>query len=866
MYQASYYCHKTYKTYIRDDETGWSEYRYSPQVYKRVNKPNEDTLPVLTGGYAIPVNKFEKGDPQYLEQDLNKEIALLRDLYYQEDDKIPSWHNYVYLDIEIEMGGKLTIEYIKEAPMPLTSIALIDVSTKTKICFIVDKSGEIEEIKEEGKLIIPCKSEKDLANKFLDKWEELDPTIIIGWNSEYFDIPYLFFRLQRIVGDAVYRLSPLGKINIQDYNPKVLAVRIGGINHLDYMLLHKKYITKQEPSYKLGDIGLKYADLGKIEYEGNLNTLFKRDKAEFINYNLRDVEIIEKLEENLKFIELTILISHICNTPYDQIHYNTVLGEGAILKHLKREGIVSPNKPTTTNPHRKGMEETYAGGYLLDPIPGLYYDVIDLDFTSLYPSIIKSLNIGIETLVGRIQVNNTYEQNHSLEKLKERDPNEKVIIQKLNKETYKLSSSEVKLGKLINIIEESNYTIAASGAIFNTDEQSVAAKILEGWFEKREYYRGLKKKAGNNKEWDKFKLYDLFQQAFKILQNAMYGTFAKNMWRYTDGYMICSCAITNSGQRLTQTTIDYVNNELNKETNLDKKYIIISDTDSLFIELKDVLKHKFGEIQDIEEKNKKILEIANEIQTKSNANLDLICVDLFNIPKNKYFQLKQEVIATTILTTGKRRYGMFITNKEGVAIPSDHKDALDLKGLEIMKSNMNPIFKTFGTDFIKSILFNTPKQELDNKIIQFYKQLKTLDPKILGKPTGVSYIEKCIKRKPSSGEIFSEFNLNTKQNSKAAIIYNDLLKFKKLDKKYESIIEGDKVFIINLIKNPFHIDVIGFPNAKVPDEIMNFINQYIDRDEIFESMILKKLKELYSDLNWEFVNLNPNISKFFNFS
>lgn len=276
------------------------------------------------------------------------------------------------------------------------------------------------------------------------------------------------------------------------------------------------------------------------------------------------------------------------------------------------------------------------------------------------------------------------------------------------------------------------------------------------------------------------------------------------------------------------------------------------------------MKSKGIEIKD-ETKNDFILKIANKIQTKANNNLDSVCQTLFNIPKNKYFQLKQEVIATTILTTGKRRYGMFITNKEGVPIPSDHKDALDLKGLEIMKSNMNPIFKTFGTDFIKSILFRTPQSELNQKIISFHKNIKTLEPKLLGKPSGVSFIDKCIKRKPNAGEIFSTFEINTKQNSKAAIIYNDLLKFKKLDKKYESIIEGDKVYIINLIKNPYHIDVIGFPNAKVPDEIMEFIIKYIDRDEIFESMILNKLRELYGDLKWSFPNLNENIGKFFKF-
>jgi DNA polymerase elongation subunit (family B) len=239
---------------------------------------------------------------------------------------------------------------------------------------------------------------------------------------------------------------------------------------------------KEEPSYKLGEIGTKYVGLGKLEYEGNLNTLFKNDLNAFIEYNLRDVEIIEKLEEKLKFIELTIMISHICNIPYESIYYNTVMNEGAVLKYLKREGIVSPNKPTTHNPSLKANTASYAGGYLLEPIPGLYFDVIDLDFTSLYPSIIKSLNLGIETLVGRIRVedNPTYEQHHSLEKLKSRNPDEQVTIEKLNKSNYTLKSAQIKIGDLIKLIEKNEYTLSASGAMFRTDEKSVVSTILAG--------------------------------------------------------------------------------------------------------------------------------------------------------------------------------------------------------------------------------------------------------------------------------------------------------------------------------------------------------------------------------------------------
>lgn len=867
MYQSIFYSRTTKQCYLKDDLNGWSTFKYTPQVYRRINKYQEGALSILTGGYCIPISKnkrWDYNDPDILEKDINPELAILRDLYYNNDEDIPQNHSVVFLDIETVMGGALSVDYIKRAPMPLTSLALIDKTTQQKICFIIDgairEEDKIQEINKDGKHIIPCDNEEDLIYKFLDKWAELDPTIVIGWNSQYFDIPYLYFRMCNVVGEKqAQRLSPhIGEVVVSTWNPTVNDVRIAGVNHLDYYLLHKKYIMKEEPSYKLNDIGIKYADLGKIEYEGNLNQLFKNDLNTFIEYNLRDVEILEALEDKLKFIELTILISHICNIPYEQIYYSTTLGEGAILKYLKRLNIVSPNKPITHNPSRKGKEETYAGGYLLEPEVGLYKDVIDLDFTSLYPSIIKSLNLGIETLVGRIFTTSNYEQELTLEHLKQKEPTEQIRIERLNKENYTLQSSYVEVKNLINIIEQNNYTISASGAIFDTKERSAASTVLEYWFYKREYYRELKKQAGKAKDWSKYKLYDLYQLAFKILQNAHYGTYAKNMFRYTDGFMICSSAITNCGQTLTKQTVKFVDNKLNKEQNTNKKYVIISDTDSAYIALNSILDVNLKG----KERNNKILEIANNIQTDANLNLNTLCKSLFNIDSRfHYFQLKQEVIATSVLTTGKRRYGMYVTNKEGVEV-----EETVLMGLELMKSNMNKLFKEFGTNFIKQLLFDTPKSELDKSVVSFYQSLKTIDPRLLGKPTGVSYIDKFIKRKATTGEIFSELHLGAVANSKAAIRYNDLIKFKRLDKQYESIIEGDKIFIINLKENPYHIDTIGIPNSKIPPFIEDIINEFIDIETIFNSMIGDKLKELYSDLNMEWVNLNPKISKFFSFN
>jgi len=567
MFQSVYYNRTPgedqYHYYLRDDKKGINCFQYWPTLYIK-DEFGEHTN--LFGDKCTAFQgKYDRNDPNIFEKDIDRELVLLRDLYYKTDD-MPSYHNTVYLDIEIEILGALTPTTIREANAEITAIALIDVSTKEKICYILDKEGEMEETTVNGKIVIPCENENILLRKFLSKWEQMDPTIVVGWNSDYFDIPYIYYRIRKRLGDEVLRLSPIGKIDENVYNPNS-PIKIGLVNSLDYMLLLKKYITKEEPSYKLGDIGVKYAKMGKIEYNGGLDKLFKEDKEKYVEYNIRDVEIIEALEEKLKFIELTILISHLCHTPYESIYYNTTLNEGAILTYLKRKGIVAPNKPTTTNPsireievddhiiHQRGTptvegivyeikdkevvirtmsghfqtrniksirkKESYAGGYLLDPKPGLYSDVSDLDFTSLYPSIIKSLNLGIETLMGRIVTKDNYEQYNSLEQLKKRNPEEIIHIQKLNRKTYVLKDANISLGNLIDLIETNKWTISASGAFYRTDVKSIACEVLQDWFDQRNHYRGLKSKAGKAEDWANYKLYDLYQMAFKILQNAL---------------------------------------------------------------------------------------------------------------------------------------------------------------------------------------------------------------------------------------------------------------------------------------------------------------------------------------------------------
>jgi DNA polymerase elongation subunit (family B) len=855
MYQAIYYDRQTYTFHLRDDKTGWSEFKYTRPRFKI--DPNGQ-YQTLDGKRANAVTKYEWKDNSLYESDLDAYTSVLIDKYKDSDDTA-EWQNIVYFDIECEIAGALTPELIKNAPTKITSIAVYDNTTQKYYCLILDEKQQLETINEENRAIIPFPHEHDLLHSFLNLWEQLDPTVITGWNTEFFDVPFLYYRIENQLGaDQASRLSPLRKVKFGQYAHDA-PVELAGLNHLDYMLLFKKYNPKQEPSYKLGDIGEKYAKLSKIEYEGNLDRLFQEDINKFIEYNIRDVEILIELEKRFKFIELTIAICHLCHVPYEQIYLSTALNDGAILTYLKRQNIVSPNKPTTIRPALYDIKEEYAGGYLKDPVPGLYEWVIDLDFTSLYPSIIRSLNIGIETYIGRIVNKDKYDNNWTLDDLKAMDHEQLITIERL-RDDKTTNQSEIKVGQIIDYIEQGGMMIAASGAIFRTDKPSVVCEVLTDWFNKRVEYKNLMKKAYKSGDAVKGEFYNRRQHAYKIKLNDVYGCYAINGWRYTDGHKIISKAITLTGQRVTQESIKFVNLWMNDQLGTtDKDYVVTSDTDSLFIQVKDLVLQRYPETKTKDEYIKAVLEIATEIQKYANDNIERVAREKFNIRGDHYFELKQEVVIERGYFAGKRRYAMYIVNKEGVTV-----DEMVMMGLDLMKSNMTPMYRKFGEELLQQIMFGTPKADIDKRILDFKKYVKNLPLEDIAKPTGVKQVSSYIDRKPGIGEIFSTLKLKCPINTKAAIHYNDLLRFKKLDKKYPCFTEGDKMKYIQLKDNPYRIDVIGF-TGKDPEFIVEFMEKYADRDQGFESTLMNKLVGIYEDLGWEFPSMHEKAGKFFKF-
>jgi hypothetical protein len=263
---------------------------------------------------------------------------------------------------------------------------------------------------------------------------------------------------------------------------------------------------------------------------------------------------------------------------------------------------------------------------------------------------------------------------------------------------------------------------------------------------------------------------------------------------------------------------------------------------------------------DRKEKIQILLKLSQKIQKESNDLLTINSSKLFNIHGKHYFELKQEVIVERAYWSGKRRYAMYVVNKEGIDV-----EELDMKGLDLMKSNFPPLFRDFGKTLIEKVIFGEDKKDIDKFIIEFRESLTTINWKKLLKPTGLKKVGEYIENPPLSGEIFSRLKKKCPINTKSAIYYNDLLKFKKLDKKYPTFQIGDKMFIAYLKTNPYRIDVIGFNGYSDPPEVIDFIEKFIDRALVFDSVMKNKLESLYQDINWEMPIFNKNVAKFFSF-
>lgn len=833
-YEKEMICH------LWDDEIGYYNFPVEQVAYE---KNERGKFISIYGDKLIKRKKFLPKDPTLLESDVSLETRILIDKYVNSDE--PAKNNrIVYLDIEVDtIGGFPDME---TANKTITAISIYDSKTQYYTALILDTEKNIQTKKINNNTFIKAyDNEYNLLVDFKNLICEIRPTIITGWNSKQFDIPYLYKRINKICTfNITKQLSPINNVSVNKRNG---TINIAGISHIDYMNLYKKFTFKIEPSYALNAIGLKVVNIGKVKYSGSLDTLYKTDINKFIEYNLNDVKIIVALEKKLKYIEQAISLCHKCHVTYESFQKSSVFIEGAILTYLRREGLISKNKPLKgyqeyNDKHTKD-EAGFEGAFVKDPIPGIYEWVYDLDLQSLYPSIIRTLNISPET---------------KRETAEGWDPEEYM---KGNIKQIKVGDRIFQINDFIKYLRQKNYSIAANGIMYSLKKQGIIPQILTQWFNERVELRKLEKKYGKEGDTEKYEFYHHKQLITKVLLNSVYGVLGLSSFRFYDKDN--ASAITSSGQCIIKTTCRIANTFYNKLLNTKKDNVIYVDTDSAFLSALPIIIKKYKDI-DLTANNeqllaKKTIEVATEVQTFINNTYNTMAKQMFNVIDHKFY-IKQELVSKSSFWVVKKRYAQLIINNGGIPC-----NELDVKGIDVVRSSFPICFQKFMKQFLIDVLNKVDEREINKKILKLERELKYKNIIEIAKNTSVKMISNNGDKNynPKKREKFN-FIKGTPAQVKAALFYNDLIDLFKLNKKTEKIKNGQKIKWVYLKQNEYNGEAIAIKSDDTdPAEIMDFINDNIDRRKIYERELKSKLLDFYKILNWKYPSLTDDIYNHF---
>ncbi len=488
--------------HLWDDQSGYTTLPFAQFDY--AYKPDRSGNMLSMTGVRVNKTKYYKFDDQSMfETDIPRETRVLTDLYL-EDDNPSTGHTVMFFDIEVSMENG--IPNIENPNNEVTAITLYDSVTKQYNVFVLDKTGSRKSFTKDNIETYFFDNEIDLLYKFVDVYEAINPTIITGWNSDYFDVPYLYNRLKQQCGNSIAnRLSPIGKLKYSKFRKKWM---IAGVSSLDYLDLYKKFTYGQQQNYRLDTIGRIEVGMGKVEYEGSLDELFRTDLDKFIEYNVQDVRIIVEIDKKMKLIELVRGICHVGHVQYEDYCYSSKFLEGTIITYLHRKGIVVSNKPADgrqlMNERVENDDEGFTGAYVKPPIPGLYDWVYSLDLQSLYPSIIMSLNISPETKVGFVT-------NWDVEKHRNGDIDLYLVRDKETDDITRLNRD-----MFTKFMTDMNYYISSNGVLYDANKTGIIPEVLDRWFAERVEYKNLMKKYKNEGNVELAEFYDRRQHIQKI--------------------------------------------------------------------------------------------------------------------------------------------------------------------------------------------------------------------------------------------------------------------------------------------------------------------------------------------------------------
>ena len=801
---------------IQDGKEYKEKIDYSPTLYSITRQQTH--LKTLNGHYVKPIKfrniiKAREFKKSYSTDNSSTIFGMDRYQYQYISDKFPDEVKYSkdYIKIftvDIECACENGFPDVEN---PIEEILCITVKNQSNKQIITWGTGDFVTDRSDVQYI-KCTSEKSLIMEFMKFWIKNYPDVITGWNTKFFDIPYIMNRICHIINDKVIKkFSPW---NIVEKETIVVRGRpqthfaIHGIVMLDYLDLYQKFIPVRQESYKLDHIGKVELNLAKDEnpYD-TFKEWYTKNYQNFVEYNIKDVEIVDGLEDKLKLIELVLTMAYEAKVNYNDVFSQVRMWDMLIYNFLRKENIVIPPKEN----HVK--EDKYDGAYVKNPLTGMHRWIVSFDINSLYPHLIMQYNISPEKIIG---VNPSG-----------------ISVSKLLKQQSELS-----------YLKDKDACITPNGAMFRNDNPGFLPRLLEKMYIDRVTYKKLlfKAKQQYQKTKDRNFIKEIarchnIQWAKKIALNSAYGAIGNQYFRYYDVRQ--ATAITTSGQfviRFIENKInEYVNNILKSDNEVD--YVVASDTDSIYLTL-----DKLVEATCKDKSKEHILRFINKVvEGRIQPFIDKCFDELAsytNAVKNKLV-MKREVIADKGIWTAKKRYMLNVLDEEGILYDPPK---MKIMGIEAVKSSTPEVCRGKIKEAI-NIIMKKDEDTLQKFVADFKDEFYQMTAQQISFPRSCNNLAKYRHAN-------SIFIKGTPIHVKGALIYNYQIQQFKLNRKYPVIQEGDKIKFVKLVEaNPFKFDVISYV-TKLPNEFK--LDDYIDYETMFQKTFLDPLSFILNSIGWSY--------------
>ena len=793
------------------------------------------------------------------ESDINPIYRCLEDNYLNQD--APKL-NVAWFDIEVDFDPERGYASPDDAFMPITAIAIHLQWLNTLVCLAIPpKTLSMEEAKkqvEEFPNTMLFDNEADMLDTFLDLIQDAD--VLSGWNSEGFDIPYTVNRVTKVLSKEDTRRFCLWnqfpkKREYEKYGKAAVTYDLIGRVHLDSLELYRKYNYEERHTYRLDAIGELEIGENKTVYEGTLDQLYNNDFKKFIEYNRQDTALLDKLDKKLKFLDLANTIAHE-NTVLLQTTMGAVaVTEQAIINEAHRRGMIVPNRV-----NREGLDTQAAGAYVAYPKKGIHEWVGSLDINSLYPSAIRALNMGPETIVGQLRQDGTKAfiegqiakgksfaaswegkfGSDEYESVMAREVGREITIDWENGGSDTLSAAQA-----YDLIFESNqpWMVSANGTIFTYEFEGVIPGLLKRWYaERKEMQAKLKDaiKAGNKIEeeyWDKRQLVK------KILLNSLYGAILNPGCRFFDNRIGQSTTLT--GRQIAKHMAGKVNEIITGTFDHIGKSIIYGDTDSCYFSAYTTLK------KDIDKglvpwTRDSVIELYDTIGETVNATFPKFMQDAFHVPKTRGEVIKagREIVASKGLFITKKRYAVLYYDKEGKRVDVDGKPGkIKAMGLDLKRSDTPVVIQDFLSEVLTKVLNGGAENDILDYITNFRTEFKTRPGWEKGSPKRANNITEYQSKEKKAGKT------NMPGHVRASINWNTLRRM--MDDKYSmQIVDGMKVIVCKLKDNPMAFTSVAYPVDEL--RIPQWFKDLPFDDALMETTVIdEKLENLIGVLEWD---------------